>query len=120
RTRPSPRCCTTPSRTRAGSRPSEIRRRFGDRVAGIVEGCTDADVVPKPPWRQRKEAYLAHLRTADASALLVSNADKLHNARAIVEDFRALGEELWSRFTSTEAENLWYYRSLANVFLDRG
>src|SRR5947209_2209991 len=59
-----------------------IRERFGNRVVEIVDGCTDAEVIPKPPWRARKEAYIAHLRGATPSVRLVSAADKLHNARA--------------------------------------
>jgi GTP pyrophosphokinase len=98
----------------------QIRLRYGHRVATIVEECTDADVIPKPPWRERKEAYLAHLRHASTSARLVSSADKLHNARAILSDYRDLGDEIWSRFNSTKEENLWYYRSLAEVFLSTG
>lgn len=98
----------------------EIPRRFGDRVADVVAGCTDADEIPKPPWRQRKEAYLAHLGDAPASLRLVSAADKLHNARAIVADYRALGDDLWNRFNSTKSENLWYYRSLLQVFTTAG
>ena len=70
----------------------EIRRRFGETVAAIVEGCTDAMTIPKPPWRERKEAYIVHLRTASAPQRLVSAADKLHNARAILADYRALVE----------------------------
>src|SRR5437588_8327976 len=62
----------------------EIRRQFGDRVVEIVDGCTDTDVMPKPPWRARKEAYLAHIIEATPSVRLVSAADKLHNARAIL------------------------------------
>src|SRR5579872_1354566 len=59
----------------------EVRSRFGERVAHVVEGCTDTDLDPKPPWRQRKEDYLKHLQMADADVRLVSAADKLHNAR---------------------------------------
>ncbi len=69
-----------------------IQQRFGRRVAAIVAGCTDADTVPKPPWQERKEAYLAHLATADAGVCLVSAADKLYNLRTIVADYRAIGE----------------------------
>jgi GTP pyrophosphokinase len=99
---------------------AEIRRRFGERVATIVESCTDADTIPKPPWRQRKVAYIAHLAEASPSARLVSNADKLHNARSLVADYRAIGDELWERFNSTRDDNLWYYRSLADLFLAQG
>jgi (p)ppGpp synthase/HD superfamily hydrolase len=98
----------------------EIRRRFGDRVAAIVQGCTDAEVVPKPPWRARKEAYVAHIAHADAATRLVSAADKLHNARAILADYRALGEALWKRFNGGKEGTLWYYRALSNAFRQAG
>jgi (p)ppGpp synthase/HD superfamily hydrolase len=95
-----------------------IRREFGDRVTAIVDGCTDAEVIPKPPWRVRKEAYLAHLPGAEASVHLVSAADKLYNARAILEDYRRIGEALWERFTGGREGTLWYYRSLADQFAE--
>jgi GTP pyrophosphokinase len=98
----------------------EIRRRFGDRVAEIVAGCTDADTTPKPPWQERKMKYLAHLREASPSVRLVSNADKLHNARAILADYRVLGEELWERFTANREQTLWYYRALVEAFQAHG
>ena len=101
-------------------RLEDIRTRFGEGVAAIVAGCTDADTTPKPPWRQRKEAYLAHLREATADVLRVSAADKLYNARAILADYRALGEALWPRFSEGRDEILWYYRSLVAIFLERG
>jgi (p)ppGpp synthase/HD superfamily hydrolase len=94
----------------------EIRRRFGERIAGIVEGCTDADVIPKPPWKRRKETYLAHLPTASPSVLLVSAADKLENARAILSDYRSLGDALWERFAGRKEGTMWYYRELVNVY----
>jgi (p)ppGpp synthase/HD superfamily hydrolase len=97
-------------RTRAG-----IEVEFGNRVAQIVAGCTDADTVPKPPWRERKEAYLAHLATASAEVRCVSAADKLHNARAILADYRRLGERLWERFNASAEEQLWYYRGLVTA-----
>lgn len=98
----------------------EILDRFGERVAAIVEGCTDADVQPKPPWRQRKEAYLAHLPGAPPSVRLVSAADKLYNARTIVADYQRVGEELWGRFRGGRDGTLWYYRSLAEIFSGSG
>ena len=93
-----------------------IRSRFGDAVVDIVDGCTDAEVMPKPPWQKRKEQYIAHLQHASPSVLLVSAADKLHNARAILTDYRVLGEDLWSRFTGSREGTLWYYRSLLDSF----
>jgi (p)ppGpp synthase/HD superfamily hydrolase len=95
----------------------EVRRRFGQRVAKVVDGCTDADTYPKPPWRERKEKYLRHLKTADADTRLVSAADKLNNVRSILSDYRAVGESVWSRFHSGREGTLWYYRTLLDIFL---
>jgi len=95
---------------------NQVRRRFGKRVAHIVEGCSDAFTTPKPPWRERKEPYIRHLRTADADTRLVSAADKLHNARSIVADYRALGEQIWERFQGKRDGTLWYYRALLDEF----
>jgi GTP pyrophosphokinase len=96
-----------------------INSRFGKRVAAIVRGCTDTDVQPKPPWRARKEAYLAHLAVADADVLLVSAADKLHNARSIVSDARAQGLSVFERFNAGRDGTVWYYTELASVFTAR-
>jgi (p)ppGpp synthase/HD superfamily hydrolase len=98
----------------------EIRRRFGDNVTAIVDGCTDADTIPKPPWRQRKEAYIAHITTASPSVLLVSAADKLYNAQSILKDYRVLGESLWERFQGGKTGTLWYYLSLVDAFKKTG
>jgi (p)ppGpp synthase/HD superfamily hydrolase len=99
----------------------EIRNRFGDRVAAIVEGCTDADTVPKPPWRARKERYIAHVGQALLEVQRVSAADKLHNARSIVRDLRGDdANRVWARFTGGRDGVLWYYRSLTIVFLGAG
>ena len=98
----------------------EIRRRFGDTVVAIVDGCTDSDVYPKPPWRARKEAYIAHLRGASQSVRLVAAADKLHNARAVLADYRVVGESLWLRFHGGKEGTLWYYRSVADALRDSG
>ncbi|MDA2933982.1 HD domain-containing protein [Acidobacteria bacterium AH-259-D05] len=94
----------------------EIRRRFGDEVAQTVEGCTDADTIPKSPWRERKEKYITHLREAEPSVRLVSAADKLHNVRTILADYRKVGEALWERFRGGKDGTLWYYRTLAKTF----
>ena len=93
----------------------EIRQRFGERVAAIVDGCTDTDEVPKPPWRARKEAYISHLSGASPSVLLISSSDKLHNARSILRDYRADGESVWDRFTGGKDGTLWYYRTLTDT-----
>jgi (p)ppGpp synthase/HD superfamily hydrolase len=95
-----------------------IRHMFGDRVANTVESCSDSaaiDPAKKLPWRERKEKYLAHLRKANGDALLVSSADKLHNARAILSDYRVVGERLWTRFNASKADQLWYYGALVKT-----
>jgi len=102
----------------AGGRPTleKIRSEFGQQVADIVEGCTDAYTTPKPPWKQRKEAYIAHVATAPASVRLVSAADKLHNARSTLTDYRRVGLEHWKAFRGGRDGSLWYYRSLVDAF----
>lgn len=93
--------------------------RFGPEVLRIVEGCSDSWTHPKPPWKERKEAYIKHLETADRSVLLVSAADKLHNALAIVSDLKRCGDFVWKRFNATRDEELWYYGELVEVFQKR-
>ncbi len=95
----------------------EIRVRFGERVLTIVEGCTDADEWPKPPWLARKQAYIEHLRAEpDPSIRLVSLADKVHNVQSILRDYRVVGDRVWERFTGKRDGSVWYYRSLLQVF----
>lgn len=96
---------------------AKIRNQFGARVAKVVEGCTDADTYPKPPWRERKERYLEHLGQADADTRLVSAADKLNNVRSILSDYREIGESVWERFKGGREGTLWYYRALLDEFL---
>ena len=98
----------------------EIRKRFGARVARIVEACSDSDTIPRPPWRERKEAYVARIRHEPAEVRRVSLADKLYNARAILADFRRVGEKVWERFNGGREGTLWYYRELAKAFRDVG
>lgn len=101
-------------------RIDDIRLRFGDAVAEIVMGCTDTLLTPKPPWRERKEKYIAHVKEASAPVRLVSAADKLHNARAIVRDYRQIGKELWTRFNGGKEGTLWYYRALLEALRAAG
>jgi len=98
---------------------NDVRRRFGRRVASVVEGCTDADSSPKPPWRERKEGYIRRLRSADADTRLVSAADKLNNVRSILTDHREIGQSVWARFQGGRDGTLWYYRALCEQFLRR-
>lgn len=108
-------------------RLDDVRHRFGPEVADIVEACSDslaADPTQKAPWRQRKEQYVAHLtKEGPADALLVSLADKLHNARSIARDQQELGDALFSRFTAGKHDaeagreaTQWYYAELLEVF----
>jgi (p)ppGpp synthase/HD superfamily hydrolase len=99
-------------------RLAEIRARYGDEVANVVAGCTDTYEDPKPPWRARKETYLDHLAEAPPSVRLVSAADKLHNARSVLSDYRSLGEDLWGRFNGGREGTLWYYRAVAVALED--
>jgi (p)ppGpp synthase/HD superfamily hydrolase len=98
----------------------DLEGRYGARVAGIVRACSDAEARPKPPWRERKERYLEHLRTVSAEVLIVSCADKLHNARTIVADLRVLGDALWARFKGGREGTLWYYREVSRALGARG
>ena len=93
----------------------KIRSDYGEEVAAIVDGCTD-DAPPegqeKRPWRERKEEYVTHIASASDSVRLVSNADKLHNARCILRDYRDIGEAIWDRFTGKKEGSLWWDRIL--------
>ena len=97
---------------------AEIRQRFGDEVAQIVADCTDSWTEPKPDWRPRKEAYLKALPHKAPTSLLVSLADKTHNAEAILFDYRAIGGAVWERFTGKALGTRWYYGELARIFAD--
>jgi GTP pyrophosphokinase len=86
----------------------------------MVRACTDAESIPKPPWRVRKEAYVARVAHEPAEARLVSAADKLYNVRTVVKDYRLTGPAVWQRFTGDAADVLWYYRALATAFRAAG
>jgi len=100
-------------------RAREIAQRFGLDVLRIVLSNSDAAVDPKPPWRQRKEQYLIAISDKEPDELRVSLADKLHNARAILQDLRTGGEGVWTRFNAGPDDVRWYYRQLADRFLGR-
>jgi (p)ppGpp synthase/HD superfamily hydrolase len=107
-------------------RLEDIRNRFGERVARIVEACSDslantAAGERKAHWKERKEAYIAHMQDVDTDILHVSLADKVHNARSILRDLRKwdVGDKIWSRFSQPKERTLWYYRSLADMFRKR-
>lgn len=101
-----------------------IRRQLGNHVGDIVMGCSDAVAIPgqpKPPWRERKAAYIERLTTeSDSDVLLVSACDKLHNACSIVADLRGIGEAVWARFSQNDPmAQLWYYEALAEAYQGR-
>ena len=102
------------------TRLAEIRERFGAEVSDIVAGNSDTYQEAKPPWRGRKERYVAHVARAPHSVRLVSAADKLHNARSVLADLRCLGDDLWPRFNGGREGTLWYYRALVEAFRSAG
>ena len=97
-------------------RIADIRAHFGDRVARIVRACTDTTEDPKPEWRTRKRRYIAHLPEEEPDVWLVSVADKLHNARSILADYRLHGDPIFDRFTGAKEGTLWYYRALVDAY----
>jgi GTP pyrophosphokinase len=102
-----------------GAEPSLLEARWGARVRRLVEALTDATTHPKPPWRPRKEAYIAHLRDAPDEVKLISAADKLHNAGSIRRDLVLVGADVWSRFSVPRDETLWYYRAVVEALQHR-
>ena len=98
----------------------DIRERFGDDVAEIVDGCTDTYKTPKPPWLERKRTYIEHLKDSDSSTRLVSASDKLHNTRAILAELRRSGLEVFERFAGKKDGTVWYYRTLVTAFRQHG
>ncbi len=97
-----------------------IQHLFGERVADAVEACSDStvsDAGKKFPWRERKEKYLAHLQsTKNTDALVVAIADRIHNARAMLSDYRDSGEKLWGRFNAPKEDQLWFCDELVETF----
>jgi (p)ppGpp synthase/HD superfamily hydrolase len=96
-----------------------IRQKFGDRVVEIVDACSDSETIPKPPWRQRKEAYLEKIQTASAAVRRVSLADKLHNSRSTLKDAYLEGHEIWKKFNASKEETLWFYGSLLKIYREK-
>jgi (p)ppGpp synthase/HD superfamily hydrolase len=104
-------------------RLDDIEHNFGRDVAQMVESLSDSlaeDSSKKAPWRERKENYLRRLRREQADVLLISAADKLYNARSILDDYRKIGPEVWKRFKRGRKHQLWYFRELLKVFKAAG
>ena len=96
-----------------------VRKEFGNDVARMVEGLSDTlaeDHDKKEGWEERKRKYLEHLRRAPEDELLISAADKLYNARAILDDFKEVGPAVWERFKRGADEQLWYFYQLLAIF----
>ena len=101
-------------------RLEDIRARFGDAVAAIVEDCTDSWTRPKAPWAERKKKYAEHARTLSPSSLRVSAADKVHNAYATLRDLRIHGESVWTRFNAGPDDVIAYYHNLVRAYRESG
>ena len=93
-----------------------IKKRFGNKVAKIVEECTDTKITPKPPWLERKKKYLSGMKKSTQSSLFVSLCDKLHNVTCIVNDYQRVGRKLWKRFNASAKQVYWYHNSLYKNF----
>ena len=103
-----------------GATADELEQRFGTRVATLVVALSDSTTQqPKPPWRERKETYLKHLKHAGADVKLISVADKLHNCQSLIRDHLVRGDATYERFAGKKDGTLWYYRSLLGA-LDHG
>ncbi|BBD58930.1 hypothetical protein NIES2109_17090 [Nostoc sp. HK-01] len=98
----------------------DIRLRFGETIVAIVDGCTESDTHPKPPWEERKQKYLDNLRFASPSIRLVSLADKLHNVRSLLADLRQHGSSVWQEFKTGKEGTIWFYQQLEQVYLATG
>ena len=102
------------------ARLDDIRSRFGDNVARIVEDCTDSWDTPKPSWLARKQAYIQRARTLPSPSLRVSIADKVHNTYGILRDLRSIGEKVWERYDVSPDDVLAYYESLVRAYREAG
>ena len=89
-----------------------IRQHFGEKIADLVDGCSETDIQPKPPWFERKKGYIESIRSASPSVRLISCADKIHNASSIISEYRQVGEKVWDRFKANKTETLWFYSCL--------
>ena len=98
----------------------EIKVKFGDKIAEIVEGCTESDIIPKPPWKERKLATINKLRCASPEVRRVTLADKVHNVRSILADWYRIGDKVWDRFKTGKTGTLWYFKSIAEVDRELG
>ncbi|MCJ8280561.1 MAG: HD domain-containing protein [Rivularia sp. ALOHA_DT_140] len=94
----------------------EIIQKFGEKIIEIIDGCTESDITPKPPWRERKIQYIENIRNGSDSVKLVSLADKLHNARSLLIGYGNKGDKLWDYFSGTKEDKLWFYGELLEIY----
>jgi (p)ppGpp synthase/HD superfamily hydrolase len=97
----------------------EIRRRFGEKVTEIVNGCTDAETMPKPPWQERKQKFISSLASASPEVLRVTTADKLDNVRSLHVFYAEFGEAIWEKFKGKRDGTLWYYEQVTHAIRAR-
>lgn len=99
-----------------------MRADFGDRVVSLVKAVSEdkRPDEPEKPWKERKVAYIEHLRqTTDIGAVVISAADKTHNLLSIIQDYQTHGDDLWVRFNAPKEEQLWYYQTITEVITDK-
>ena len=98
----------------------KIRQQFGESIANIVKECSEPEAIPKPPWQERKNAYIAQVAGAGDSVKRVACADKLHNLRSILTDYQEVGERVWDRFHADKEGTLWFYQSMVETLRSFG
>lgn len=98
----------------------EIQQQFGQIVMTLIDGCTESETTPKPPWLERKSRYLEQIRQAVPAVRRISLADKLHNARSLLVLLHQEGTQAWSRFTGGKTQTLWFYRALLEIYSRSG
>ena len=105
-----------------GGKPvmDRIHKRFGDKIVDLVDGCSEKDIQPKPPWLERKKSYIENIKSSTPSVRLITCADKIHNASSIILEYRKVGEKVWDRFKGNKTETLWFYSSFIEAMQAAG
>jgi (p)ppGpp synthase/HD superfamily hydrolase len=104
-----------------------IQAEFGDEITAIIDGCTESDAHPKPPWPERRQTYLQQIKAASPSVRLVALADKLHNARSLLQqlqqqalqrDLQQQGQSIWTQFSGGQDGTLWFYQAFLDLYAE--
>jgi (p)ppGpp synthase/HD superfamily hydrolase len=101
----------------------DIEANFGTHVARMVEGLSDSlveDASNKEPWEKRKADYIERLCNEPANVKLISAADKLYNARTMLDEYRTVGAQVWDRFKRGRNEQIWYFNEVLKIFKASG